>query len=106
MDFARQIRRASVIFKVKNDDQGPVIIRAFRDFTGTGSPVLKIVTNEISSCRYSINDPSFVWESGIEMPFDNSQEHIADWGFPVYYLRCRDRFNNEIFKIVRPSDLS
>lgn len=104
-DFARQVRKASMIFKVKLDTQGPVLIRAFRDFTGTGSAVLKIVTDEVSSCRYSINNPSFAWESGIEMPFDNSQEHIGDWGFPAYYIRCRDRFSNEMYKIIRPSEI-
>ena len=105
-DFARQARKASMIFKVKLDTQGPILIRAFRDFTGTGAAVLKIVTDEVSSCRYSINNPSFTWESGIEMPFDNSQEHLGDWGFPAYYIRCRDRFSNEMYKIVKPSEIS
>ncbi len=101
-DFALQQKKDSRDFSINLDNQPPIIIRAFRDFTGTGAEVLKIVTDEISSCRYSLTDPGFDFEEGIEMPFDESIEHIAEWGFSVYYIKCRDRFDNEGSQTVKP----
>ena len=102
-DFALQQKKDSVGIIVKEDNQAPIIIRAFRDFTGTGVEVLKIVTDEISSCRFSLTDPNFVFDEGIEMPFDDGIEHIAEWGFSVYHTKCRDRFNNEGSYIIKPN---
>ena len=98
-DSASNEARAQVSVRVNVDRTAPQLVRVF--VTG-GS--LMIVTDEVSSCRYS--DKDFSYADGKVLEPDNSVVHSAPLSQvpATMYLRCRDGFGNEGLRLVRPRD--
>jgi hypothetical protein len=94
-------------FRVEVDRQAPVIARVYRE-----DEILKIVTTEDSTCRYSTQSCNFDFEDGIDMPYSNQTEHFAEWHTDqTYYIRCSDEYgnmplSNQCNMIVRPYNLA
>ena len=93
-------------FKVEVDRQAPAVARVYRE-----NELLKIVTTEDSECRYDIKSCNFNFEDGIDMPYANQTEHVAEWKTDdTYYIRCADKYgnmplSNQCSIIVRPYDV-
>ncbi len=93
-------------FSVKVDNEAPVIARVYRE-----NELLKIITTEDSECRYSSQSCNFKFEDGIDMPYANQTEHVAEWKTDsTYYIRCSDEYGNMALPnscslIVRPYDV-
>jgi len=90
-------------FKVESDKQPPIIIRAYKE---NG---LKIITNEKASCYYSLQNCNFNIEDGIAMN-KNDNIHTTEWKDNLYYIRCKDEYNNQpnpnsCSIIVKPYDI-
>ena len=89
-DLAGNIDKAKTSFTTEVDNEVPMIIRIYQE-----AGMLKIITDEPSDCRYSIQGCNFDFTTGIEMPFDSSTEHTAEWRTDItYYIKCRDEFGN------------
>lgn len=93
-------------FRVDVDTSSPTIARVYQE-----NDLLKIVTEEDSICKYSIESCNFAFEDGIEMPYDNQTEHVAEWKTEnTYYIRCSDEYgnipvSNTCSMTVRPYDV-
>jgi hypothetical protein len=58
------------------------------------SGLLKLVTNEDSTCVFSTKSCVFKFEAGTEMT-GTGKEHFADWRTDVvFYVQCKDSFGN------------
>ena len=69
-------------------------IRDRRAYNEEGS--LKIITDEESTCKYSIQNCNFKIEDGIDMPYEKEKVHTAEWRTDTtYYIKCKDEFNNQ-----------
>jgi len=94
IDLGGNLANTSTSFKVYVDNDAPIVIRAYQD-----SSRLKIITNENSSCYYSINSEKkcdFLITEGISMPYANKTEHYADWQEgKTYYIKCEDSSGNQ-----------
>lgn len=78
-------------FTVSIDRTPPLITRAYQD-----NQLLKIVTDEKSSCSYSNKDCRYSLGNGIDMPYSNTTEHFAEWKTDTnYYIKCSDTSGNE-----------
>ncbi|MEM4270661.1 MAG: hypothetical protein QXO70_01040, partial [Candidatus Pacearchaeota archaeon] len=84
----------TLTFNVLVDQKAPEVVRAYNY-----EDKLRIVTDEISECSYSLNDEigcNFKISEGISMPYSNSTEHYADWSMgKTYYIKCIDSSGNE-----------
>lgn len=95
-----------VEFKVDVDRDTPAIARAYKS-----NDLLKIVTTENSTCTYSNKDCNFNIEDGINMPYAEQEEHVAEWKTETsYYIRCKDRYgnqpvSNQCSMTIRPYDV-
>ena len=96
-DFAGNEARKQTSLTVTVDRSPPELVRVF---TAGGS--LFIITDEVTSCKYS--DNQFVFGDGVVLEPDNSDTHSASLSeLPAsMYLRCRDGFGNEMQRIIRP----
>ena len=97
-DAAGNIATATTTFRIRVDDDGPKITRAYYDAG------LKIMTDEEAECRYDFTR-NFIYENATIMAGDG-YEHIGDWRISTYYIQCQDKFETKggILKI-RPYDL-
>lgn len=84
--------RKEIRIEVKIDNKAPIITRIFED---SGS--LFVITDEDATCRYS-NEPAFLFDEGKAMPDDNSKIHAVSLNElqNKMYVKCRDKFENEV----------
>jgi hypothetical protein len=93
----------STNFRVETDRSSPEVIRVYKDTE------LKIITDEKAECTFSNNDCNFEIESGIAMSSFDNYIHTSEWQLNKnYYIRCKDRHDNQPFPnscsiVVRPS---
>jgi len=93
-------------FSVEVDNQPPSVSRVYME-----SELLKIITTENSECTYDIKSCNFKLDDGIEMPYANQTDHVAEWKTDItYYIRCRDEYDNQPIPnscslIARPYDI-
>ena len=108
VDLGGNSAREETSFKVKIDNQEPIIVRIYNE-----GGKLKLITDEKSSCTYSSNEDkecNFILEEATNMPYVNSTQHFADWQeSKTYYIKCEDLngrqpLPTECSIIVRPSD--
>ncbi len=77
-------------FTIDSDTNSPTITRVYRE-----NDLLKIITQEESTCKYSTENCNFEFEDGIEMPYDKAKEHVAEWETEnTHYIRCSDNYGN------------
>ena len=78
-------------FIVESDTNMPIIIRVYKE-----SGELKIITDKESECSYSYKDCNFEIDDGIKMSSINKINHYVDWvEGKNYYVRCKDKNNNQ-----------
>ncbi len=93
-------------FTVEVDRSSPIIARVYKE-----NELLRIITIEDSECRYSTQSCNFKFEDGVDMPYANQTEHVAEWKTEnTYYIRCSDEYgnlplSNACSMIVRPYDI-
>jgi len=109
IDRAGSIAEEDIEFSVEVDEEGPSIIRLFKE-----DDYLRIMTDEDAQCYYSNFDCNFYQEDGIEFTTPSGDEdviHYADWdeeGQTTYYIRCKDVYGNgfsDSCTTVRPFDI-
>lgn len=88
-DIAENEAFTTINFAVSIDEIPPTIIYIYES-----GDVIIVVTNENSSCRYSLNNPNFSFENGIATSGDNTNEHSISELNSIYHLKCRDQFEN------------
>ena len=92
VDAGGNSAEASVEFEVEVDRDAPDVTNIYRE------DGLKVVTNEDAECVYSLNDCNYVFEEGLPMIYSNPSiktSHFAEWRpGVVYYIKCRDEFDN------------
>ncbi|MBT4334746.1 hypothetical protein HOD61_02925 [archaeon] len=82
----------SSTFYVVGDEIAPSPVRIFT----AGNNLHIILDEENTACEYSNEVSNFVYGEGLEMfgvPPELS-EHYAALGFNVYYIQCKDQFDN------------
>ncbi len=94
-DIAGNIATGSTNVDLQVDLTGPNVARIY-----TEQNFLYIITSEDSTCEYS-NRP-FSYGTGNRMPEDQTKEHRATLGQDVYYIKCRDLYDNEVGLTVYP----
>ncbi len=83
-------------FNVAEDLIAPKLEQLYSDLS-----YLTIVLDEKAICEYS--DEQFIFGDGVPMvPNDYALKHQAAIGQDVYYIKCDDRFNNELSLVVYP----
>ncbi len=83
-------------FRAEEDTKPPTLVRLYSD-----ASYLTVVLDEEAKCEYS--DEQFIFEDGTVMvPADYSKEHRAAIGQDVYYIKCRDVYENELSFTVYP----
>jgi hypothetical protein len=94
VDLGGNSAESSINFNVYVDNEPPLIARLYRD-----SSRLKLVTNENSTCYYSLNSEkncNFLTSEGIVMRGGGSLEHYAEWqDGKTYYIKCEDMSGNQ-----------
>ncbi len=88
IDVAGNLASTSTQFNVAIDTIAPVIAQLY-----TEGNILILITNEPTTCEYSTTG-SFTFGSGIQMTGLNQDKHEASLDSNIYYVRCRDLFNN------------
>ncbi|MEK6925787.1 MAG: hypothetical protein AABW50_00765 [Nanoarchaeota archaeon] len=82
-------------YTVDVDGTQPEIVRAFKE-ESQGRQFLKIITSEESSCVYSTNDCSYLFDDGIRMIKVSGIEHYTEWNTNSnYYVKCKDKYGNQ-----------
>ena len=105
-DLGGNVARNSTSFKIEIDREPPIVVRAYKD----GS-FLKIITDEQSTCKYSIKNCNFKFEEGIDMRGIRTNEHLVDWKIDdTYHIKCEDNAGKRPLPtacsiIVRPYEL-
>jgi len=103
IDSGGNLAEDKISFDLEIDEDSPVVARVYEE-----DLMLKLVTLRNSECSYSLNDCDFSFEEGTQMPYANTNIHVAEWNKDnTYYIKCRDEFRNEDADcsiIVKPSD--
>ncbi len=95
-DIAGNEDRVSSSFSVEEDRIAPRLEQLYSDLS-----YLTIVLDEEAKCEYS--DEQFNYGEGTAMiPNDFAKKHQAAIGQDVYYIKCRDQFDNELSLVVYP----
>ena len=87
-DQAGNIAENSTSFRIKVDKFGPKITRIYFE---NG---LKISTSEKAECRYDFNR-NYIFENATKMGNDQGLNHFSDWFNSVFYIQCKDEFDNK-----------
>ncbi len=93
-------------FTVDVDAESPTIVRVYEE-----NQLLKIITDEESTCKYSTESCNFLFEDGVDMPYANETSHVAEWKTEnTYYIRCSDNYgnipvSNTCSMIIRPYNI-
>jgi len=88
-DIAGNRDAEEISFTLSVDNSGPRLKRILTD-----SQFLTLVMNEDGICEYSNTRRNFNFGEGTNMPTDNTKEHRATLQKGVYYVKCKDSFNN------------
>lgn len=94
IDAGGNAAAANTTFSVLTDRAAPQITRVYKE-----SDALKVITDEDSTCKYSLTDCNFVFDEGLSLILLNSKEpkiHATPWKpQQSYFVKCRDSFGNE-----------
>ena len=86
----------TIIFKVSVDTVGPKLVRVYKSGT-----ILHIDTSETSTCEYNTKG-DFTYGTGTLMTGEKTTEHEASLDSTLYFIRCKDTFNNEALYKIYP----
>jgi hypothetical protein len=91
---------SSLNFTMRIDQQAPRVTRVYRE------EALKVVTDEIAECSYSLNSCNFDLDAGLKLSHqkvDDLTQHYLDWKPSLtYYVKCTDSYGNQ----PNPTDCS
>ena len=88
-DVAGNFDQTNTTFTVAIDNQGPLITNLYTEGT-----LLHISTEENSKCEFSTLG-SFNFGQGTPMTGDDTTEHETTLESSIYYIVCRDEFDND-----------
>ncbi|MDP1694237.1 MAG: hypothetical protein Q8L34_01735 [Candidatus Woesearchaeota archaeon] len=88
-DVAGNLAQTNTTFNVNIDTLGPHLSQIYTEGT-----LLYIITHEDSICEYS-STGAFAFGRGVRMTGENTREHTTTLDNNVYYLTCRDAFQND-----------
>jgi len=88
VDKAGNIATKTTSFKVSVDLNAPIITQVY-----TKGSLLHLTMSEDTTCEYSTKG-EFSFGSGTRMTGDNTKDHEAPLDSNIYYVRCKDIFNN------------
>src|SRR3989344_761532 len=88
-DVAGNLAQTNTTFNVNIDTLGPHLSQIYTEGT-----LLYIITHEDSTCEYS-STGAFAFGRGVRMTGENTKEHTTTLDNNVYYLTCRDAFQND-----------
>ena len=89
-DKAGNTAMKNLVFNYEKDEKSPKILKIYRD-----SGKLAVNTDEISTCKYSLNQ---TFDFGTENKLDsgNNLEHYLAADNNYYKIGCMDRFGNVV----------
>ncbi len=90
-DIAGNEATTTISFGIDVDTYAPALISVY-----VQDNLLHVITDEPSNCRYSTTDDTFIFDQGTAMNGDGTTEHTLSEVAPLYYLQCRDSFENEL----------
>ena len=96
IDKAGNQANATTTFAVSVDTNGPALSRVYKSGT-----ILHLETTEDSTCEYSTKG-DFGFGQGTLMTGDKTREHEATLDASVYFVKCRDVFDNEASYKIYP----
>jgi len=96
-DIAGNLAENSTSFKIKIDNQGPKIVRAYYNSEGNN---LEIKTNEAAECKYGFDEDFIYEDSNLMQNQDDKHTHFTEWKLKTYYMQCKDNFENKGGKII------
>jgi hypothetical protein len=86
-DVAGNLASKEWDFSLDLDNQAPKITRIYNSGT------LKIVTNELASCKYDLRICGFNWENATSFQTSDNLVHDAAWEVGLtYYIKCKDNW--------------
>jgi hypothetical protein len=89
-DAAGNIASASADFTIELDATGPAITRTYSQGTN-----LIVVTNEASTCAYTLTNCAFTFNQGTTMSGTNALFHtLVKQAGKTYYVFCEDPYHN------------
>ena len=90
VDAGGNLASSSTRFTTQTDTIGPKITQIY-----TEGNILKISTNEDSTCEYS-NEAPFTYGQGTPMTGTLTRTHEATLVNKPYYVACKDKFDNTV----------
>ena len=91
-DIAENEARSSLTFKINVDNDAPKIVGISHDLQ---YDKLKITIEDANAVKCEYSDKEFYLPEG--KPMSNiGNSYFADWGLGLYYIRCEDKFGNEM----------
>ena len=72
-------------------DQPPLIRYIYASLS-----TLTVITNEPTTCAYSLTDYTFLFEHGKNMTGQHTLEHEIGEFSPIYYITCEDEGGNTL----------
>ena len=91
-DLAGNLAKAKTQIDLKMDRGVPQIIRAYLD-SSINPPLFTIETDEQAECRVSTESHFEVFENG-NLMINEDGKHQAPFNSRIYYVRCKDEFEN------------
>lgn len=88
-DAAGNLAQTNTTFNVNIDRLGPHLAQLYTEGT-----LLYVITHEESICEYS-STGAFAFGRGVRMTGENTKEHTTTLDNSIYYLTCRDAFQND-----------
>jgi len=101
-DIAENEARSSLTFKINVDNDAPKIVGINHDLQ---YDKLKIIVEDANTVKCEYSDKTFYLGEGKSMN-NIGNAYFADWGLGLYYVRCEDKFGNEMpLSIIHTSTL-
>ncbi len=96
IDKAGNQANSTTTFAVSVDTNGPALSRVYKSGT-----ILHLETSEDSTCEYSTKG-DFSFGKGTLMTGEKTREHEATLDASVYFVKCKDVFENEASYKIYP----
>ncbi len=87
-DVAGNHAQALISFRIDADMTPPQILQIY-----ASGDFVYVITDEPSTCSYDLDDPSFDFADGTLFGVDTTTHVISEMN-SVYYVRCKDAFDN------------
>lgn len=91
IDAAGNVAESNTTFNVQIDKQAPIVTRVYKEDPDS----LKIVTDETSTCTYSLSSCNFNSNEGLVTTSQDNLHYISAKPKTTYYVKCVDQYGNE-----------